>query len=147
MGGRPQSMPRPQERPDGQPQWDMGGRPQPMPRPQERPIGQPQWRTGEQRNISEEISKPMQSQSTTSTMENNYAASEDGLRRFSIVPPEELRELVSEDISLEAQNRYLDRRRDRRDCEIPWLCSLIGVLFNDEIYRRRCRNRRCKRWW
>ncbi len=35
---------------------------------------------------------------------------------------------------------YRGRRR-------PWERSLIGVLLNDEIYRRRCRNRRCRRWW
>lgn len=29
----------------------------------------------------------------------------------------------------------------------PWLYSLIGILFHDEIYRRRCRHRRCRRWW
>ncbi len=28
-----------------------------------------------------------------------------------------------------------------------WLRSLIGILFHDEIYRRRCRYRRCSRWW
>ncbi len=31
--------------------------------------------------------------------------------------------------------------------ETPWLRSLIGILFHDEIYRRRCRHRRCRRWW
>ena len=35
----------------------------------------------------------------------------------------------------------------RRDEEVPWLRSLIGILFHDEIYRRRCRHRRCQRWW
>ncbi|MGF0065506.1 hypothetical protein ACQRCQ_09590 [Lachnospiraceae bacterium SGI.085] len=25
--------------------------------------------------------------------------------------------------------------------------GLVGVLLNDEMYRRRCRNRRCRRWW
>ena len=25
--------------------------------------------------------------------------------------------------------------------------GLVGVLLNDEMYRRRCRNRRCHRWW
>lgn len=34
-----------------------------------------------------------------------------------------------------------------RGCENSWLCSLISILFHDEIYRRRCRNRRCRRWW
>ena len=37
-------------------------------------------------------------------------------------------------------------RRDDRGCGNSWLCSLIGVVFNDEVYRRRCRNRRCRRW-
>lgn len=30
-------------------------------------------------------------------------------------------------------------RNDMRD--------LIGVLLNNEMYRRRCRHRRCRRWW
>ena len=28
-----------------------------------------------------------------------------------------------------------------------WMRGLIGVLLSDEMYRRRCRNRRCRRWW
>jgi hypothetical protein len=28
-----------------------------------------------------------------------------------------------------------------------WLCGLVGVLFPDEIYKRRCRYRRSRRWW
>ena len=31
--------------------------------------------------------------------------------------------------------------------ENGWLESLIHILFHDEIYRRRCRHRRCSRWW
>ena len=27
------------------------------------------------------------------------------------------------------------------------MCSLIGVILNNEMYRRRCRHRRCRRWW
>lgn len=34
-----------------------------------------------------------------------------------------------------------------RDREHTWLRSLIGILFHDEMYRRRCRHRRCSRWW
>ena len=41
---------------------------------------------------------------------------------------------------LMAQN-YAGRREE------SWLRSLIGILFHDEIYRRRCRHRRCSRWW
>lgn len=25
--------------------------------------------------------------------------------------------------------------------------NLIGVILNNEMYRRRCRHRRCRRWW
>ena len=37
------------------------------------------------------------------------------------------------------------QQRGHRDQN--WLRSLIGILFHDEIYRRRCRHRRCSRWW
>lgn len=33
-----------------------------------------------------------------------------------------------------------------KECD-GWLCSMVGVLFQDEVYRRRCRHRRCHRWW
>ena len=33
----------------------------------------------------------------------------------------------------------MGRRNDLR--------NLIGVLLNHEMYRRRCRHRRCNRWW
>ena len=26
------------------------------------------------------------------------------------------------------------------------ICSLIGVILSNEMYRRRCRHRRCRRW-
>lgn len=28
-----------------------------------------------------------------------------------------------------------------------WLKSLVATLFATEMYRRRCRHRRCRRWW
>ena len=37
--------------------------------------------------------------------------------------------------------------QNRRYDDNTWLRSLIGILFHDEIYRRRCRHRRCSRWW
>lgn len=27
------------------------------------------------------------------------------------------------------------------------ICNLIGVILSNEMYRRRCRHRRCRRWW
>ena len=50
----------------------------------------------------------------------------------------------SEDMSQPEDMQMQQYRRDRDD---TWLRSLIGILFHDEIYRRRCRNRRCRRWW
>ena len=39
-----------------------------------------------------------------------------------------------------AQRTGRHRRRDP-------LRDLIGVVLNNEMYRRRCRHRRCRRWW
>lgn len=35
---------------------------------------------------------------------------------------------------------------NRRRCD-DWLCSIVEILFYNETYRRRCRHRRCRRWW
>lgn len=34
----------------------------------------------------------------------------------------------------------------RRNCN-SWMCYMVDVLFSDELYRRRCRYRRNRRWW
>lgn len=54
----------------------------------------------------------------------------------------------AEDSNMEVSQRreerspYGARLRPRDD-----LYNLIGVLLNHEMYRRRCRHRRCNRWW
>lgn len=45
---------------------------------------------------------------------------------------------VREEKNLKAQGR---------DCENNWLCSMVGVLFGTELYKRRCHHRRCRRWF
>ena len=45
------------------------------------------------------------------------------------------------------QNPPLTMQQYGRGREHRWLRSLIGILFHDEMYRRRCRHRRCSRWW
>ena len=42
----------------------------------------------------------------------------------------------------EADGKNLEASQRRDD-----LRNLIGVLLNHEMYRRRCRHRRCNRWW
>ena len=37
--------------------------------------------------------------------------------------------------------------RPERDCSDSWLCSMVGVLFGNGIYKRRCHHRRCRRWY
>lgn len=79
--------------------------------------------------------------------------------RFMLNPPREWGEITlpnsgnsmdsmqAMDRSLEQAQFYGARRDDRRCRENPWLCNLTEVLFHNEIYRRRCRQRRCRRWW
>lgn len=47
---------------------------------------------------------------------------------------------AGDEMDMEAE-QYRDRGRDNR------LRNLIGVLLNNEMFRRRCRHRRCRRWW
>lgn len=61
------------------------------------------------------------------------------LRAYNLVPPEEFKGFVEvEQETLSAQ--YC------RDCKDSWLDSLVGIMFHNELYRRRCRHRRCHRW-
>lgn len=63
-----------------------------------------------------------------------------GVQRPVSQRPMPQRPMPRDDNELSMQN--YGRRRDD-----SWLESLIGILFHDEIYRRRCRHRRCSRWW
>lgn len=122
------------------PMWPMPGQPQ-LP-----PMGEPMW----------DLQRPGQMQPPV--WENRQEG------RFMFNPPREWGEMMppnsdgnmeSQDMPLEQAGIYDDRRGDRREdrrddrrCrENPWLCNLTEVLFHNEIYRRRCRHRRCRRWW
>ena len=69
----------------------------------------------------------------------------------------EVQRLLEEFLSQNTQHQEHWERKDEADDlsvqqfgrgrEHTWLRSLIGILFHDEIYRRRCRHRRCSRWW
>lgn len=57
---------------------------------------------------------------------------------FSLLPPQEWRSLEEQEIPC------------TKDCASGCddsLCSIISILFYNEIYKRRCRYRRCRRWW
>ena len=62
-------------------------------------------------------------------------------------------EMPMEPRPMPQQEAYMERQNDMqmqqygRNRDDTWLRNLIRVLFHDEIYRRRCRNRRCRRWW
>lgn len=78
----------------------------------------------------------------------------DGSRMYDENPDrymleEEARRMYERFIRENRMNPNEDMSMQQRDSyrEDNWLRSLIGILFHDEIYRRRCRNRRCRRWW
>jgi hypothetical protein len=121
---------------------------QPMPGQPRPPMGEPMW----------DPQRPGPSQMPT------WESRQEG--RFMLNPPREWGEImlpnaggnlgsmeisVSSDTALEQAQLYRDgrgnRREDRRCGENPWLCNLTEVLFQNEIYRRRCRHRRRRRWW
>ena len=55
-----------------------------------------------------------------------------------------MEEFLSSKMNME-KDEMLIQQYGRRNHN--WLESLIRILFHDEIYRRRCRYRRCSRWW
>lgn len=69
-------------------------------------------------------------------------------RRYSILPPEEFRDVILETQPMQMQEYAGEdlEAQNRRRCDNPWLCNLIHVIFDNEIYRRRCRHHRCRRW-
>ncbi len=70
--------------------------------------------------------------------------------RFMLNPPTEWGDIMQQNFVVsETKEDSLEvaQFRGNRRCENPWLCNLTEVLFNNEIYRRRCRHRRCRRWW
>lgn len=48
---------------------------------------------------------------------------------------------------MEAEQYRKEGQRPHRTEQNDHLRSLIGVILNNEMYRRRCRHRRCRRWW
>lgn len=71
--------------------------------------------------------------------------------RVPMSRPEDMRVPMprSEDMRLSMPRMEDDMTAQQRggSREPNWLRSLIGILFHDEMYRRRCRHRRCNRWW
>lgn len=51
------------------------------------------------------------------------------------------RYMLEREVDMLMVQHYGDRKEE------SWFRSLIGILFHDEMYRRRCRHRRCSRWW
>lgn len=67
---------------------------------------------------------------------------------------EQITERIAERMrSAEENNMEASQRRDDMPPFRPPMGhrddfrNLIGVLLNHEMYRRRCRHRRCNRWW
>ncbi len=68
-------------------------------------------------------------------------------------PPQPMPRPMPERPGMPMEPRPMQPREDMqmqqrgRNHDDGWLRSLIQIMFHDEVYRRRCRNRRCRRWW
>ncbi len=100
----------------------------PMPIPTPYPAGQMVMATVEETPSRFPLQPPAEFLSST---ENVYAASVDKEEEAE-APETESPEFLS------AQHK--------KNCEDSWLCHLVRVVWYDEVYRRRCRHRRCNRW-
>ncbi len=61
---------------------------------------------------------------------------------------EETGDVEAEQYHMETQNVVENRAPSSyRPGRNNHLRNLIGVILNNEMYRRRCRHRRCRRWW
>ncbi len=90
-----------------------------------------------QRLREEELNNPQPQMEATEKKEN----------RFSLFPPQGF--VLEEEMELPMKDEKADEAlvaQSGKSCD-GWLCSLIGVLFSNEVYRRRCRYRRNRRWW
>lgn len=89
--------------------------------------------------------RPMQPMQP-SPVQPNQAIPQGG--RFMLQPPREWGELSSPPIlSMEKPLQQAQRPGTGGCGQHSWLCQLTEVLFQNEVYRRRCRQRRCRRWW
>lgn len=82
-------------------------------------------------------------------------SAESGHCRFNFNPPEgllppessrQLQSMARRPHGHGPGQNHPHHQPSRQGCD-GWLCSMVGVLFQDEVYRRRCRHRRCHRWW
>ena len=82
----------------------------------------------------------------------------EGSLMFDEYPDRFMLEQIAERITERIRNtEHNDMEASQRREELPPyrppmgvrddLRNLIGVLLNHEMYRRRCRHRRCNRWW
>ena len=136
--------------PMGQPMPPMGQPMPPMERPMppmERPMppmGQPMPPMGQPMPPMERPMPQMQQPG----MQNPSQMQGEQNGRFMLNPPREWGEIMLPNSgALESMELPLQQAQYQRRCDNPWLCNLVDVMFNNEIYRRRCRNRRCRRWW
>ena len=71
----------------------------------------------------------------------------EGSRMYDENPDRYMLEREAQQLYEEFLQETLAAQHFGRHRDDGWLRGLIGILFHDEIYRRRCRHRRCSRWW
>ena len=77
----------------------------------------------------------------------------EGSLMFDEYPDRFMMEQITDRIYKKAREGEKQLETEQVSGPPPWngprddLRSLIGVILTNEMYRRRCRHRRCNRWW
>lgn len=71
----------------------------------------------------------------------------EGSLMFDEYPDRLMLEMVVDRIYRKAMDEAEDIETKQYTGGRNYLKDLIGVILNNEMYRRRCRHRRCRRWW
>lgn len=71
----------------------------------------------------------------------------EGSLMFDEYPDRLMLEMVVNRIANRIAESEKENDVEAKQYQRGYLRELIGVILNNEMYRRRCRHRRCRRWW
>lgn len=71
----------------------------------------------------------------------------EGSLMFDEYPDRLMLEMVVNRIANRIAENEKENDVEAKQYQRGYLRELIGVILNNEMYRRRCRHRRCRRWW
>lgn len=87
---------------------------------------------------------------------DHYMMQQEALDIYHRLQEEPESELQSASVKIQGKKMYFegisDFQLEAASCDRggrcdDWLSHMVEILFYNEMYRRRCRHRRCRRWW